>query len=66
MMRRLAESFDIPQIREEIMRLAERCDELAAKVAREISEQQSRPIADLAKTGPKEPPKTGSKQPPQT
>ena len=54
LMRRLAESFDIPQIKEELQRLAERCDQLAAKVTREVAEQRSRPIADLAKSGSKE------------
>jgi len=52
LLRRLAESFDSAQIKDELQNLASRCDQLAAKVAREIAEQRSRPIADLAKTSP--------------
>jgi hypothetical protein len=36
-MRRLAESFDIPAIKAELLELARRCDELAAELAAEIS-----------------------------
>ncbi|HLJ22230.1 MAG TPA: hypothetical protein VKU84_18625 [Stellaceae bacterium] len=55
-MRRLADSFDIPQIKEDLLNLAERCDRLAARVARELQEERARPIADLSKGRPKEGP----------
>jgi hypothetical protein len=55
LMCRLAESFDAPQIKEDLLNLAERCDLLATRVARELAEEGARPIADLAKR-PKERP----------
>ena len=53
-MRRLAESFDSPQMKEDLLNLAERCDLLAARVARELAEERARPIADLAKSRAKD------------
>ena len=36
-LRRLAESFDIPALKADLLRLADRCEELAADVADEVS-----------------------------
>lgn len=55
LLRRLADSFEVPQIKEDLMHLAARCDELAAKVARMLAEEQARPIAELGKRRAKEP-----------
>ena len=46
-LRALAESFDAPQTKEELLLLAERCDRLALKVAREISDRLQQPISGL-------------------
>ena len=51
LLRRLAMSFQSPQIKEDLLSLAERCDRLAAKFTRGLSEQQLRPVTDLAKRG---------------
>jgi hypothetical protein len=51
LMRRLAMSFDSPQIKQDLLGLAERCDRLAAKFSRGLAEQQMRPVADIAKSG---------------
>ena len=56
LLRRLADSFEMPRIKEDLLNLAERCDQLAAKAARELAEQGSRPLADVAKSGSKETP----------
>ncbi len=48
-LRKLAESFDMPDIKEELLNLARRCDLLAIRVAREVSDQLPRPITDLAR-----------------
>ncbi len=54
LLRRLAESFEMPQIKEDLLNLAERCDQLAASVARLLAEERARPIADLGKRDAKE------------
>ena len=51
LLRRLAMSFQSPQIKEDLLSLAERCDRLAAKFTRGLAEQQLRPVADIAKSG---------------
>jgi hypothetical protein len=51
LLRRLAMSFDSPQIKQDLLGLAERCDRLAAKSSRGLAEQQMRPVADIAKSG---------------
>ncbi len=56
LLRRLAESFELPQIKEDLLNLAARCDELAANVARALAEERARPISDLGKRGGKEHP----------
>jgi hypothetical protein len=48
LLRRLAMSFDSPQIKQDLLGLAERCNRLAAKFSRGLAEQQMRPVA---KTG---------------
>jgi hypothetical protein len=55
LLRRLAESFELPQIKEDLLHLAARCDELAGNVARALAEERARPIAELGKRGAKEP-----------
>jgi hypothetical protein len=47
-MRALAKSFDSPALREELMGLAKRCEELAGEAQREISARQSRPIGRVS------------------
>ena len=54
LLRRLAESFELPQIKEDLLNLAARCDQLAAHVARVLAEERARPIGALGKRGPKE------------
>jgi hypothetical protein len=46
-MRALAQTFDSPALRSELMVLAKRCEELAGEAAREISQRQSRPIGRI-------------------
>lgn len=55
LLRRLAESFEAPQIKEDLLNLATRCDQLAARVARMLADEQARPIAELGKRRAKEP-----------
>ena len=43
-MRALARSFDSPVLRDELLVLAKRCEELADEAARQVSERQSKPI----------------------
>ena len=40
LMRRLAESFEAPQVRQELLDLAEKCEALAVRVARELAARQ--------------------------
>jgi transcriptional regulator of met regulon len=49
LLRRLAASFGSPQIKEDLLRLAARCDRLAADFSQQFTAQQMRPDADLAK-----------------
>jgi len=56
LLRRLAESFELPQIKEDLLHLAARCDELAANVARALADERSRPVAELGKRRVKEHP----------
>ena len=56
LLRRLADSFETPQIKEDLLNLAARCDQLAASVARLLADERARPIADLGKRGTKERP----------
>ena len=51
LLRRLAVSFESPQIKEDLLGLAERCDRLAADLSRGLADQQMRPVTDLAKSG---------------
>ena len=46
LMRRLAEGFDGPQIRQDLLNLAEKCEALAARVAGELDETQKSPAAE--------------------
>jgi hypothetical protein len=46
-LRTLAESFDVPSIKEDLLNLAERCDRLAINMARQISDQLERPISEI-------------------
>ena len=46
-LRTLADSFDDEAIRSELLRVAERCQELADRIAATIRSQGSRPIGDL-------------------
>jgi len=55
LLRRLADSFEVPQIKEDLLNLAARCDQLAANVARALAEERSRPISDLGKRSGTEP-----------
>jgi hypothetical protein len=43
LMRRLAESFDGEQIRQDLLNLAEKCEALAASVARKLDEKHKSP-----------------------
>ena len=43
LLRKLAESFEMPEIRQDLFNLAERCEQLAAKLARELGEGRTRP-----------------------
>jgi hypothetical protein len=49
LLHRLAASFDSPQIKEDLLRLAGRCDRLAADILQQLDAQQMRPVADVAK-----------------
>jgi hypothetical protein len=51
LLRRMATSFDSPQIKQDLLNLAERCERLAAEFSRELAGRQTRPVADLAKGG---------------
>jgi len=51
LLRRLAASFDSPQIKEDLLRLAGRCDGLAADLSRQASAQRMRAVSDLPKSG---------------
>ena len=44
-LRALAASFDLPQIKEELLFLAERSDRLATNIARHISDRLQQPIS---------------------
>jgi len=50
-LRRLAASFDAPEIKADLQSLAERCESLAETLSHKALDQQTRPIADLAKDG---------------
>jgi hypothetical protein len=39
-LRRLAESFDVPELRRDVLAIAARCEELASEVLREEAEEQ--------------------------
>ena len=43
LLRNLAESFEMPEIRQDLFRLADRCEQLAAKLTRELAERRIRP-----------------------
>jgi hypothetical protein len=51
LLRRLAASFDAPEIKADLQSLAERCESLAETLSRKALDQQTRPIADLANDG---------------
>jgi hypothetical protein len=36
-LRRLAESFDVPALKNDLLKLAQRCEEMAAEVATQLS-----------------------------
>jgi hypothetical protein len=40
-LRRLAESFDVPDLRRDVLAIAARCEELAANILREEAEAQA-------------------------
>ena len=42
LLRKLAESFEMPEIRQDLFNLADRCEQLAAKLARELAERRIR------------------------
>jgi hypothetical protein len=46
LLRKLAESFEMPEIRQDLSKLADRCEQLAAKLTRELGERRIRPISD--------------------
>ena len=48
-LRALAASFDDPSIRTDLLRLAERCEELATRMAAAIQQASSRAIDDLGR-----------------
>ena len=50
-LRSLAESFDLPQIKEELLFLAERCDRLAVLITRELWERMRQPIGGKRDSG---------------
>jgi len=50
-LRSLVDSFSLPQIKEELLFLAERCDRLAAIMAREISDRRAQPISGKPPSG---------------
>ena len=50
-LRSLAESFDLPQIKEELLFLAERCDRLAVLIVRELWDRMGRPIGGKHDSG---------------
>jgi hypothetical protein len=50
-LRTLAGSFDIPSIKEQLMALAARCEDLAASIEQTLKENLSAPI-DSATKGP--------------
>jgi len=45
-LRKLAESFDDEVIRSDLVRLAERCEDLATKIAAALKRETSRPKSD--------------------
>lgn len=44
-LRTLAASFDVPQIKEDLLELAERCDQLAVGIGHYIAERMAQPIS---------------------
>ncbi len=48
-LRAVAASFDDDVIRNDLLRLAERCEELATRIAAAIQQNASRPISDLGR-----------------
>jgi len=48
LLRNLAAGFDISSIKEDLLNLAGRCDQLADKAAREISDPLARPISEIS------------------
>lgn len=46
LLRNLAESFEIPEIRQDLFNLADRCERLAATVERELAERRPRTTGD--------------------
>jgi hypothetical protein len=50
-LRTLAASFDMPQIKLDLLNLAERCEQMAEKVAREISVRPAQPISGRPSSG---------------
>jgi hypothetical protein len=50
-LRALTESFESPQIKEELLFLAERCDRLAVLMTDEIFDRRSRPISGKPRPG---------------
>ena len=51
LLRQLAKSFDMPTVKEDLLRLAERCDRLAQKILREVMVQRG-PITDPRSSAP--------------
>lgn len=49
-LRAVAASFDDQVIRSDLLRLAERCEELAARMAAAIQRDASRPIGELGQS----------------
>jgi hypothetical protein len=43
LLRKLAESFELPEIRQDLFNLADRCEQLAASVSHELAQRREHP-----------------------
>jgi hypothetical protein len=50
-LRTLAASFDMPQIKQDLLNLAERCEHMAEQIAREISSRLAQPMSGRPPSG---------------
>jgi hypothetical protein len=51
LLRRLASTFDTPVIKEDLLRLADRCEHLLAEIASEPRDPRHKPINEPASSG---------------